>query len=202
MIIPRGQTNAYTTDKTRSPGYNCKYMLNGISFGIILIFVFLLLGLIVTMLIPLLLTPVFGTPVKILDEILKLMDLNKEDRVVDLGCGDGRFVLRAHEQYRCKAYGYDLSPLLVLIAKIRMFFKFPFTKDVVLDVESIYKVDLKDFTKVYVFLDEKSMPALEKKFEKYIKNGGEVYSYVYELPNVKGKKVEVSNGKSVFVYTR
>ena len=177
-------------------------MLNGISFGIILIFVFLLLGLIVTLLIPLLLTPVFGTPMKILDEILKLMDLSKEDRVVDLGCGDGRFVLRAHEQYLCESHGYDLSPLFVLIAKVKKFFKFPLEKSIVLDVESLFKVGLKDFSKVYVFLDEKSMVALEKKFEKYIKNGGEVYSYVHSLPNLKGKEVELSNGKSLFVYVK
>ncbi len=175
-------------------------MLNGISLGIILIFVFLFLGLIITLLIPLLLTPVFGTPQKVLDEILKLMDIKKDDKVVDLGCGDGRFLIKAYEQFQCKSFGFDLSPILILIAKIKKFYKFPFSKDIIFEVDSIFKVDLKNFTKIYVFLDEKSMFALKKKFEKYIKNGGVVYSYVYNLPNTTGREIELSNGKKLFIY--
>jgi SAM-dependent methyltransferase len=175
-------------------------MLNGISLGIILIFVFLFLGLIITLLIPILLTPVFGTPQKVLDEILKLMDIRKEDRVVDLGCGDGRFVIKAYEQFQCNSFGFDLSPILILIAKVKKFFKFPFSKDILFEVDSIFNVDLKSFTKIYVFLDEKSMLALKKKFEKYIKKGGVVYSYIHPIPELKSKRVKLSNDNHLYIY--
>ncbi len=54
-----------------------------------------------------------ATPPDIVDAMLKLAHVRRRDVVCDLGCGDGRIVVRAARQYGCKAIGYDLDPLRV-----------------------------------------------------------------------------------------
>ena len=49
----------------------------------------------------------------------KLYAVGPNDTVVDLGAGDGR-VVRAAVAKGAVAYGYELNPLLVLIAKLRV----------------------------------------------------------------------------------
>ena len=67
----------------------------------------------------------FGAPyVPTLNAELKraftdLYDVKPSDTVVDLGAGDGR-VLVAALQKGAMAYGYELNPLLVLIARLRV----------------------------------------------------------------------------------
>jgi len=115
-------------------------MLNGISLGIVMIVVLLIGGFLLTLLINAFLVPLFKTPKSILREILLIMDLKKEDHLVDLGSGDGRLLLKAYKESGCKCTGYDISPIMLIIARTKMLVQFPFTKDVIFEAEDIYKV--------------------------------------------------------------
>jgi len=48
------------------------------------------------------------TPQKVVDRMLDLAQLTRDDVVYDLGCGDGRIVITAARQYGCRAVGYDI----------------------------------------------------------------------------------------------
>jgi SAM-dependent methyltransferase len=50
------------------------------------------------------------TPQEVVDKMLELARVTKDDLVYDLGCGDGRFVVTAAKKYGCRAVGYDISP--------------------------------------------------------------------------------------------
>jgi hypothetical protein len=50
------------------------------------------------------------TPQKVVDKMLEMAKVTKDDLVYDLGCGDGRFVVTAAKRYGCRAVGYDISP--------------------------------------------------------------------------------------------
>jgi predicted TPR repeat methyltransferase len=175
-------------------------MLNGISLGIVMIVVLLIGGFLLTLLINAFLVPLFKTPKSVLREILLIMDLKKEDHLVDLGSGDGRLLLKAYKESGCKCTGYDISPIMLILARTKMLVQFPFTKDVIFEAEDIYKVDLKKFTKVYCYLDEKSMDILKPKFEEYIKQGGKIYSYRYEIKDLDGEKIMLRDGNTLYIY--
>lgn len=176
-------------------------MLNGITLAIWIIIVLLFSSLILTLLISAFLVPLFKTPKEILGEIVDLMELKKEDVFVDLGSGDGRLVLKAYEQSRCKCIGYDISPLLLIIANTSRALRFPFSKDILFFPEDIFKVDLSKATKVYCYLDKKSLSILGKKLINFLNNGGEVYSYKHEVENIgKGKVVMLDNGIPLYIY--
>jgi hypothetical protein len=50
------------------------------------------------------------TPQEVVDRMLELAQVTKDDVVYDLGCGDGRIVVTAAKKYGCRAYGYDVDP--------------------------------------------------------------------------------------------
>jgi uncharacterized protein (TIGR03000 family) len=54
-----------------------------------------------------------ATPQKVVDALLRLAKLNKNDVLWDLGCGDGRIVVTAAKEYGCQACGFDVDPQLV-----------------------------------------------------------------------------------------
>jgi predicted TPR repeat methyltransferase len=178
-------------------------MLNGISLGIIIVIVLLVSAFILSLLINLLLVPIIKTPKEVMDEILLLMDLKKEDILVDLGSGDGRLLLRAHEQSRCKCFGYDISPIMLIIANTMKIVKFPFTKDIIFEPKDVFQVDISNATKIYCYLDQKSMDILKRKLEKFVKDGGQVYSYKYGVKNMTNeKKVVLGNNKELYIYKK
>lgn len=50
------------------------------------------------------------TPMEVVDAMLDMAQVTAQDRVYDLGCGDGRIVIRAAERFGCTGVGVDLDP--------------------------------------------------------------------------------------------
>jgi len=176
-------------------------MLNGITLGIIIVIVIFVFLFIISLLTNLLLAPVIRTPKKVIQEILEIINLTKEDVFVDFGCGDGRLILSAYDQAKCKCIGYDISPIMLMLAKTARVIRYPLSKDIVFEAQDIFQVDISNVTKIYCYLDEKSMDVLNKKLSNFVKGGGEVYSYKYSLKNFKNEKsVILSNGDTLYVY--
>jgi SAM-dependent methyltransferase len=54
--------------------------------------------------------PYVPTPEKVVAEMLRLAEVNKDDVLYDLGCGDGRIVITAASQLGCRGVGIDIDP--------------------------------------------------------------------------------------------
>ncbi|MEZ6139098.1 MAG: class I SAM-dependent methyltransferase [Zavarzinella sp.] len=55
--------------------------------------------------------PYVPTPQPVVEQMLKMAKVQSTDRVVDLGCGDGRIVVTAVKQFGAKSgVGYDIDP--------------------------------------------------------------------------------------------
>ena len=61
-----------------------------------------------------------GTSDERIDEALRLAELRPGERLVDLGCGDGRVLLRAAEAYGANVAGVELDPGLAETARQRL----------------------------------------------------------------------------------
>jgi SAM-dependent methyltransferase len=57
--------------------------------------------------------PYVVTPQVVVDAMLEMAQLKPGDRLIDLGCGDGRIVRTAARRYRVSGLGVDLDPSLV-----------------------------------------------------------------------------------------
>lgn len=59
----------------------------------------------------------FSTPHDVVQRMLELAEVQEDDLVYDLGCGDGRIVVAAAKKYGCRAVGYDIDPACVELAR-------------------------------------------------------------------------------------
>src|SRR5262249_699481 len=57
------------------------------------------------------------TPQDVVERMLTLAKVKREDVVYDLGCGDGRIVVTAARKYGCKAVGVDIDPECVRMSR-------------------------------------------------------------------------------------
>ncbi len=81
-------------------------------FGLISLFLLLLLNISAVQQQPRKLpeVPYVPTPEKVIEEMLKMADVQKDDVLYDLGCGDGRIVITAALTRGCRGVGIDIDP--------------------------------------------------------------------------------------------
>lgn len=110
---------------------------------------------------------------------LELADLKAGQTLLELGCGDGKVVLAAAEQ-GIKVVGYELNPLLAIIAKLR-------TRGHKQNVRIIWgdfwKKDWPDHQAIFTFLLPKYMPKLNKKIMQSENKPVKLVSFAFEIPD-------------------
>jgi outer membrane protein assembly factor BamB len=129
----------------------------------------------------------FPTPQDVVEKMLKLADINKEDVVYDLGCGDGRIVVTAAKEYGCKAVGYEIDPELVKLARENI--KQNQVEHLVkIEREDVFTLDLSGANVIMVYLlprlNERLIPQLKK-----LKPGSRIVSHQFQMPRIKADKV-------------
>jgi hypothetical protein len=174
-------------------------MPNGLALAIILLVIMLFLAYIISLLLNFF-SPFFTTPRKVVKDIVDLFDLKKGDRFADLGSGDGRVVFNTYYKYKCKSVGYEVSPILLIIVKLKKLFMYPFNRNVIFKENSFFKSDLSEYDVIYCCLPTEFLVELESKLEHELKEGTNVFTYKYKFPNRKHKEIDL-NGRKVYQYT-
>jgi outer membrane protein assembly factor BamB len=127
------------------------------------------------------------TPQDVVEKMLDLAGVTKDDVVADLGCGDGRIVVTAAKAYGCKAVGYDLDKECVRLS-LENVAKEGVEKLVRIQEEDILAADLRGVTVVTLYLgpamNVKLVPQLEK-----LKPGARIVSHAFDMPGVVPDKV-------------
>jgi hypothetical protein len=138
--------------------------------------------------------PYLPTQRKQADVALDLLNLKSGQTLYELGCGDGRVMLRAAER-GIKSVGYELNPLLVIVARI---VTWEHRKIVRVVWGNFWFADLSKADGVFVFLLERFMPKLDGKLAKEKGRKLSVVSYAFEIP---GKKpLKSKNGMFLYRY--
>ena len=123
---------------------------------------------------------------------LKLLDLKEGELLVDLGSGDGA-VLVVAAQAGLRAVGYEMNPLLWLVAKLRTV---RYGKRVRIYCRNFWVSDWPPETAgVYVFLHTRFMSRLDHKLNSLTRPTN-VVSYTFKIP---GKKV-IRETQALYLY--
>jgi hypothetical protein len=132
------------------------------------------------------------TPQSVVDKMLELAKVTKDDLVYDLGCGDGRIVVTAARKYGCKAVGYDIARKRIResLANVE---KNNVGHLVRIEQKDIFTLDLSRANVVTLYLlpelNVKLIPQLEK-----LKPGSRIVSHDFDMKGVTPDKVvEVSS---------
>ena len=127
------------------------------------------------------------TPQDVVDKMLELVKIQKDDLVYDLGCGDGRIVVTAAKRYGCRAVGYDIDPERVK-ESLENVEKNNVGHLVRIEQKDIFTLDLSDANVITLYLlpslNVKLIPQLEK-----LKPGSRIVSHDFRMRGVKPDKV-------------
>jgi outer membrane protein assembly factor BamB len=127
------------------------------------------------------------TPQDVVEKMLELAGVTKDDVVGDLGCGDGRIVVTAAKRYGCKAVGYDLDPECIRLS-VENVKKEGVDKLVRIEQKDVLTLNLSGLSVVTLYLgpamNAKLVPQLEK-----LKPGSRIVSHAFPMPGVVPYKV-------------
>lgn len=133
------------------------------------------------------------TPQDVVDKMLEMAKVTKEDLIYDLGCGDGRIVVTAAKKYGCKAIGYDIDPKRVR-ESLENVEKNEVGDLVTIEQKDVFTLDLSKANVVTLYLlpglNVKLIPQLEK-----LKDGSRIVSHDFAMEGVKPDNVVTLTSK-------
>ncbi|UCG55935.1 MAG: methyltransferase domain-containing protein [Phycisphaerales bacterium] len=129
------------------------------------------------------------TPQHVVEKMLEIAKVTKEDLIYDLGCGDGRIVVTAAKKYGCKGVGYDISRKRVK-ESLENVEKNNVADLVRIERKDIFTLDLSEASVITLYLlpqlNVKLIPQLDK-----LKPGTRIVSHDFDMKGVRPDKVVV-----------
>jgi len=126
------------------------------------------------------------------ETVLEAASLQPNQLFIELGCGDGRLVVAAAKR-GAKAIGYEINPLLWLVATLRTLRYYPRAR---IRLANFWSISLADADVVMAFLMPKFIPRLAAKTAHELKPGSRLISYIFK---VNGRK-PVKSSDHWFIY--
>jgi precorrin-6B methylase 2 len=122
------------------------------------------------------------TPQPVVDKMLEIAQVKKDDIVYDLGCGDGRIVVTAAKRYGVKSFGFDIDPQRVMEARANVRAA-KVEHLVTIEQKDIFTLDLSPASVVTLYLlpalNVRLIPQLEK-----LKPGSRIVSHDFNMEGV------------------
>ena len=141
-----------------------------------------------------------ATPSEVVEEMLKLAGVKKNDVVYDLGCGDGRIVILAAKKYGARGVGIDIDPDRIQESKANA------EKEGVADrvkfrEEDLFESDIKEATVVTLFLLNSLNQRLKPKLLRELKPGTRVVSHNFDMGGWEPEKtVQFPGGDTIYLW--
>ncbi|HWQ53534.1 MAG TPA: methyltransferase domain-containing protein [Bryobacteraceae bacterium] len=143
--------------------------------------------------------PYVPTPQEVVDAMLKLGNVTKNDMLYDLGSGDGRIAISAGK-LGAHAVGVDINP--ERIAEANKNAKAAGVTNRVRFIEGdLFQVPIKDATVVTLYLLPSINLKLKPKLLAELKPGTRVVSHSFDMGDWKPEKTEEVNGRYIYYWT-
>jgi len=154
------------------------------------------------------LAPYVRTPMDVVERMLEMAEVDKQDVLFDLGCGDGRIIITAAKKYGTRGIGIDLEPQRI---------KESIANAKAAGVDELVEFRLEDATLsdfsqasvVTMYLLTESNELLRPHLERQLRFGTLVVSHNYPIERWESKLVdyvsftaEDGNEHSIWVYRR
>lgn len=142
------------------------------------------------------------TPPAVVDAMLKLARVGKDDVVYDLGCGDGRIVIAAAKQFGARGVGIDIDPLRIkesnvnaVAAGVTDRVKF-MQADLFAD-----STNLSEATVVTLYLLPSLNAKLLPKLRRELKPGTRIVSHSFPMGDWEPERTVEVDGRTVYYWT-
>jgi ribosomal protein L11 methylase PrmA len=140
------------------------------------------------------------TPQPVVEAMLQVAGVTKNDVVYDLGSGDGRIPVTAAMKYGARAVGIDIDPERIAEANLNV------AKNKVGDLVKIvqgdlFEQDLSPATVVTLYLLPSLNVKLMPKLMKELKPGTRIVSHAFDMGDWKPEKELDVEGRKVYFWT-
>ena len=140
------------------------------------------------------------TPQEVVEDMLRLANVQKGDVLYDLGSGDGRIAITAARKYGVKATGIDIDPERIREANENA------RRNGVTDLvkfrqEDLFKADFREATVVTLYLLPDLNEKLRPRLWSELKPGTRIVSHQFEMGNWKPEKTVELNGRTIYFWT-
>ena len=144
--------------------------------------------------------PYVTTPPQVVDEMLRLAGLRKNDVLYDLGCGDGRIAIAAARKYGARAVGIDINPDRIREARENAR-KAGVAHLVEFREQDILEADIRQATAVTLYLLPSLNLELRPRLLKELRPGTRVVSHCFHMGDWKPDKQSAMPGCAVYRWT-
>jgi ubiquinone/menaquinone biosynthesis C-methylase UbiE len=151
------------------------------------------------------LAPYVPTPQEVVDRMLALAKVTKDDVVIDLGCGDGRIPITAAKVFGARGIGVDIDPQRIAEANANAR-REGVTHLVTFKLENALTTDVSSATVVTTYLLSASNLKLRPVLTRALKPGTRIVAHNYGFGDWAPEKTETftDNAKSrrtIFLWT-
>ncbi len=135
----------------------------------------------------------------VVEEMLKLAKVGKNDVVYDLGSGDGRIIITAAKKYGARGVGIDIDPTAVWEANERA--KDAGVTDRVRFInEDLFEANFKDATVVTLYLLPALNVKLRPKLLAELKPGTRIVSHAWNMGDWRPDKTVEVDGRKIYYW--
>jgi SAM-dependent methyltransferase len=121
-----------------------------------------------------------ATDLTIVNAMLTLAGVTRDDVVYDLGCGDGRIVIAAAKEFGARGVGVDLDPQRIREAQANAV-RAGVADRVTFRVQDIFDTEIQPATVVTLFLSPELNARLRPKLTSQLKPGTRIVSHRYGI---------------------
>jgi len=133
--------------------------------------------------------PFVPTPIEVIDKMLEMAQVEKNDLLYDLGSGDGRVVIRAAKKYGARGVGIEMDQML--LDKARKSAAAEGVSHLVeFRAEDALKTDLSPATIVTLYMLPWFNEAMKPNFQKFLKPGSRIVAHDFGIEGWKPDRTE------------
>lgn len=121
-----------------------------------------------------------ATPQDVVEEMLEMAKVTKDDTVYDLGCGDGRFVITAAKKFGARGVGIEIDPKWVKESR-KNSMEAGVTDRVKIIEDDLFKINISEATVITLYLLQDLNLKLRPKLFLELNPGSRVLSYVFHM---------------------
>jgi SAM-dependent methyltransferase len=121
-----------------------------------------------------------ATDLEIVNAMLTLAGVTRDDVVYDLGCGDGRIVIAAAKEFGARGVGVDLDPQRIREAQANAV-RAGVADRVAFRVQDVFDTDIQPATVVTLFLSPELNARLRPRLTSQLKPGSRIVSHRYGI---------------------
>lgn len=143
--------------------------------------------------------PYVPTPQPVVDAMLQVAKVGKNDVLYDLGSGDGRIVITAAQKYGTRGVGVDINPERIQEAnenakKARVTDRVKFVQ------QDLFSTDFSEATVVTLYLLPEVNAKLRPKILSELKPGTRIVSHAFDMGDWKPQQTLNVEGKTIYYW--